>query len=149
MYNTEMNNNDLMFMIIGLPIIVIIIGVIIVCVVTSIDSSSRVYAVNNAIEKEIKYFLLNKNDINYVFKNGNLYQQMKNEVKTAIIDLRYNKYTFNKSYINRSENKIKQIQRIINKYYKLDKKNIIEIDNEEVTNNIILRTSPHMYLWRE
>ncbi|WP_338976062.1 hypothetical protein [Spiroplasma endosymbiont of Monopis laevigella] len=138
MYNTEMNNNDLMFMIIGLPIIVIIIGVIIVCVVTSIDSSSRVDAVNNAIEKEIKYFLLNKNDINYVFKNGNLYQQMKNEVKTAIIDLRYNKYTFNKSYINRSENKIKQIQRIINKYYKLDKKNIIEIDNEEVTNNIIL-----------
>ncbi|WP_342273843.1 hypothetical protein [Spiroplasma endosymbiont of Phycita roborella] len=138
MYNTEMNNNDLMFMIIGLPIIVIIIGVIIVCVVTSIDSSFRVDAVNNAIEKEIKYFLLNKNDINYVFKNGNLYQQMKNEVKTAIIDLRYNKYTFNKSYINRSENKIKQIQRIINKYYKLDKKNIIEIDNEEVTNNIIL-----------
>ena len=138
MYNTEMNNNDLMFMIIGLPIIVIIIGVIIVCVVTSIDSSSRVDTVNNAIEKEIKYFLLNKNDINYVFKNGNLYQQMKNEVKTAIIDLRYNKYTLNKSYINRSENKIKQIQRIINKYYKLDKKNIIEIDNEEVTNNIIL-----------
>ncbi|WP_338961853.1 MULTISPECIES: hypothetical protein [unclassified Spiroplasma] len=138
MYNTEMNNNDLMFMIIGLPIIVIVIGVIIVCVVTSIDSSSRVDTVNNAIEKEIKYFLLNKNDINYVFKNGNLYQQMKNEVKTAIIDLRYNKYTLNKSYINRSENKIKQIQRIINKYYKLDKKNIIEIDNEEVTNNIIL-----------
>ncbi|WDA54023.1 MAG: hypothetical protein PPFGHCPK_00439 [Spiroplasma endosymbiont of Drosophila atripex] len=138
MYNTEMNNNDLMFMIIGLPIIVIVIGVIIVCVVTSIDSSSRVDTVNNAIEKEIKYFLLNKNDINYVFKNGNLYQQMKNEVKTVIIDLRYNKYTLNKSYINRSENKIKQIQRFINKYYKLDKKNIIEIDNEEVTNNIIL-----------
>ncbi|WP_338958772.1 MULTISPECIES: hypothetical protein [unclassified Spiroplasma] len=138
MYNTEMNNNDLMFMIIGLPIIVIVIGVIIVCVVASINSSSRLDTINNAIEKEIKDFLLNKNDINYVFKNGNLYQQMKNEVKTAIIDLRYNKYTFNKSYINRSENKIKQIQRIINKYYKLDKKNIIEIDNEEVTNNIIL-----------
>lgn len=138
MYNTEMNNNDLMFMIIGLLIIVIVIGVIIVCVVTSIDSSSRVDTVNNAIEKEIEDFLLNKNDINYVFKNGNLYQQMKNEVKTAIIDLRYNKYTLNKSYINRSKNKIKQIQRIINKYYKLDKKNIIEIDNEEVTNNIIL-----------
>ncbi|MBP1525647.1 MAG: hypothetical protein H9Q65_03540 [Spiroplasma ixodetis] len=108
------------------------------CSCASIDSSSRVDAINNAIEKEIKDFLLNKNDINYVFKNGNLYQQMKNEVKTAIIDLRYNKYTLNKSYINRSENKIKQIQRIINKYYKLDKKNIIEIDNEEVTNNIIL-----------
>ncbi|WP_342218323.1 hypothetical protein [Spiroplasma endosymbiont of Amphimallon solstitiale] len=58
MYNTEMNNNDLMFMIIGLPIIVIVIGVIIVCVVTSIDSSSRVDTVNNAIEKEIKDFLL-------------------------------------------------------------------------------------------
>ncbi|WP_339039430.1 hypothetical protein [Spiroplasma endosymbiont of Andrena trimmerana] len=127
MYNTEMNNNDLMFMIIGLPIIVIVIGVIIVCVVASINSSSRLDTINNAIEKEIKDFLLNKNDINYVFKNGNLYQQMKNEVKTAIIDLRYNKYTFNKSYINRSENKIKQIQRIINKYYKLDKKILLKL----------------------
>ncbi|WP_338986784.1 hypothetical protein [Spiroplasma endosymbiont of Dasysyrphus albostriatus] len=138
MYNNEINNDTLMFMVIGLPIIVIVIGVIIYCIAISIDNSSRLDTVNSAIEQEIKDFLFKKNDINYIFKNSNLYQQMKNEIKTAIIDLRHNKYTLNKAYINRSENKIKQIHRIINKYYRLDKKTIIEINNNVETNDDII-----------
>lgn len=114
----------------------LIVGLVIIIFNVS-DSKSRLDTVNIAIEREIKDFLFNKNDINYIFKDKNLKQNMKSEIQTAIVDLRHNRYTLSKAYLHRSENKIKQIHRIINKYYKLDKKIIIEIINNEINNKEI------------
>lgn len=68
-------------LIIGGCIFLIIVGLLVLAFNIS-NNNSRLETVNNALEKKIK------NDINYVFKNNILYQQMKDEIKIPIIDLR-------------------------------------------------------------
>ena len=115
--------------------VIIVLTLVVVLFFFIHDNNVRLATVNDAIETEIRNFLIIKKDIDYMFKDENIEQQMKNEIKIVILDLQHNKYTLNKAYINKSENKIEQISHIINKYYQLDKKTNIKIDNEEVENN--------------
>ncbi|WP_342276184.1 hypothetical protein [Spiroplasma endosymbiont of Nebria brevicollis] len=77
---------------------------------------------DECITKEISRFLILNDDKNYKFKDNELKNELENSLKAVIVDLRGGLFNLKSTYINKSPNKIKEINNIISYYYKLDKK---------------------------
>lgn len=99
------------------------IGLIAICIIFGIITRKNFNnGLQENIDNEIKEFLDEKQDSDYQFKDKDLEKELREQLKTAMIDWRSSGYRYKISYIRRTTTKQREIYSIINRYYWMDKK---------------------------